>query len=177
MSRVGQTPVAVPEGVEVAIDGREVTARGARGALSLLLVEEVEIARQDGALVLAPRDDGKRARALWGTMRSLVQNVVTGVSEGFRIVLELSGVGYRAAVEGNELVLQLGFSHEVRYPVPEGISIVCERPTQIAVSGIDRQRVGQVAAEIRAWRKPEPYKGKGIRYSDEVVRRKEGKKK
>jgi len=177
MSRVGQTPVAVPEGVEVAIDGREVTARGARGALSLRLVEEVEIARQDGALVLAPRDDGKRARALWGTMRSLVQNVVTGVSEGFRIVLELSGVGYRAAVEGNELVLQLGFSHEVRYPVPEGISIVCERPTQIAVSGIDRQRVGQVAAEIRAWRKPEPYKGKGIRYSDEVVRRKEGKKK
>ena len=177
MSRVGQTPVAVPEGVEVAIDGREVTARGARGALSLRLVEEVEIALQDGALVLAPRDDGKRARALWGTMRSLVQNVVTGVSKGFRIVLELSGVGYRAAVEGNELVLQLGFSHEVRYPVPEGISIVCERPTQIAVSGIDRQRVGQVAAEIRAWRKPEPYKGKGIRYSDEVVRRKEGKKK
>ena len=177
MSRVGRTPVAVPEGVEVAIDGREVTARGARGALSLRLVEEVEIALQDGALVLAPRDDGKRARALWGTMRSLVQNVVTGVSEGFRIVLELSGVGYRAAVEGNELVLQLGFSHEVRYPVPEGISIVCERPTQIAVSGIDRQRVGQVAAEIRAWRKPEPYKGKGIRYSDEVVRRKEGKKK
>ena len=177
MSRVGQTPVAVPEGVEVTVDGREVTARGARGALSLRLVEEVEIARQDGALVLSPRDDGKRARALWGTMRSLVQNVVTGVSEGFRIVLELSGVGYRAAVEGNELVLQLGFSHEVRYPVPEGISIVCERPTQIAVSGIDRQRVGQVAAEIRAWRKPEPYKGKGIRYSDEVVRRKEGKKK
>lgn len=177
MSRVGQAPVAVPEGVEVAIDGREVTARGARGALSLRLVEEVEIVRQDDALVLSPRDDGKRARALWGTMRSLVQNVVTGVGEGFRIVLEISGVGYRAAVEGNELVLQLGFSHEVRYPVPEGISIVCERPTQIAVSGIDRQQVGQVAAEIRAWRKPEPYKGKGIRYSDEIVRRKEGKKK
>lgn len=177
MSRVGQTPVAVPEGVEVAIDGREVTAKGARGVLSLRLVEEVEIARQDGALVLAPRDDGKRARALWGTMRSLVQNVVTGVSEGFRIVLEISGVGYRAAREGNELVLQLGFSHEVRYPVPEGISIDCERPTQIVVSGIDRQQVGQVAAEIRAWRKPEPYKGKGIRYSDEIVRRKEGKKK
>lgn len=177
MSRVGQTPVAVPEGVEVAIDGREVTAKGARGVLSLRLVEEVEIARQDGALVLAPRDGGKRARALWGTMRSLVQNVVTGVSEGFRIVLEISGVGYRAAREGNELVLQLGFSHEVRYPVPEGISIDCERPTQIVVSGIDRQQVGQVAAEIRAWRKPEPYKGKGIRYSDEIVRRKEGKKK
>lgn len=177
MSRVGQTPVAVPEGVEVVIDGREVTAKGARGVLSLRLVEEVEIARQDGALVLAPCDDGKRARALWGTMRSLVQNVVTGVSEGFRIVLEISGVGYRAAREGNELVLQLGFSHEVRYPVPEGISIDCERPTQIVVSGIDRQQVGQVAAEIRAWRKPEPYKGKGIRYSDEIVRRKEGKKK
>ncbi len=177
MSRVGQAPVRVPPGVEVAIAGHEVTATGALGALTLRLVEEVEISRREDALLLVPRDESKRARALWGTMRSLLQNIVTGVADGFRIVLEISGVGYRAAVDGGELVMQLGFSHEVRYPIPDGIAIACARPTQITISGIDRQKVGQVAAEIRAWRKPEPYKGKGIRYADEIVRRKEGKKK
>ena len=177
MSRVGQVPVDLPPGVEVAIVGREVTAKGSRGALSLRLVDEVEVTQDDGKLVVAPRNETKRARALWGTTRSLLQNIVTGVSEGFAIRLEITGVGYRAAVDGTDLVLQLGYSHEVRYPIPEGITIACERPTQIAVSGNDRQRVGQVAAEIRAWRKPEPYKGKGIRYSDEIIIRKEGKKK
>ena len=177
MSRVGQVPVDLPPGVEVAIVGREVTAKGSRGALSLRLVDEVEVTQDDGKLVVAPRNETKRARALWGTTRSLLQNIVTGVSEGFAIRLEITGVGYRAAVDGTDLVLQLGYSHEVRYPIPEGIAIACERPTQIAVSGNDRQRVGQVAAEIRAWRKPEPYKGKGIRYSDEIIIRKEGKKK
>ena len=177
MSRVGQAPISLPPGVEVAIAGREVTASGGRGRLSMKIVEEVEVTRSDGSLVVAPRDETKRARALWGTTRSLLQNIVTGVSEGFTKKLEITGVGYRAAVDGTDLVLQLGYSHEVRYPIPEDIAIVCERPTHIAVSGIDRQRVGQVAAEIRAWRKPEPYKGKGIRYSDEVILRKEGKKK
>ncbi len=177
MSRVGQAPVSLPPGVEVAIAGRAVTASGRLGTLSMQLVEEVAVTRSDSALVVAPRDETKRARALWGTTRSLLQNIVTGVSEGFTRKLEITGVGYRAAVDGADLVLQLGYSHEVRYPIPEDITIVCERPTQIAVSGIDRQRVGQVAAEIRSWRKPEPYKGKGIRYSDEIVLRKEGKKK
>jgi large subunit ribosomal protein L6 len=168
MSRVGQAPVGIPDGVEIAIAGREVNAKGKLGALSLKLVEEVDLAHEDGKLTVTPRDQSKRARALWGTTRSLLQNIVTGVSEGFKIELEIAGVGYRAAV---------GYSHEVRYPIPEGIEIKCERPTHIAVSGIDRQKVGQVAAEIRAWRKPEPYKGKGIRYSDEIIVRKEGKKK
>ncbi len=177
MSRVGQVPVTLPSGVEVAIAGREVTATGGRGTLSMQVVEEVEVTQGDGALVVAPRDETKRARALWGTTRSLLQNIVTGVSEGFTKQLDITGVGYRAAVDGKDLVLQLGYSHEVRYPIPDDITIVCERPTHITVSGIDRQRVGQVTAEIRAWRKPEPYKGKGIRYSDEIIRRKEGKKK
>ena len=177
MSRVGQVPVTLPPGVEIAIAGREVTAKGSRGSLSVQLVDEVEVSQDVGALVVAARDESKRARALWGTTRSLLQNIVTGVSEGFTKQLEIIGVGYRAAVEENDLVLQLGYSHEVRYPIPDDFAIVCERPTHIAVSGNNRQRVGQVAAEIRAWRKPEPYKGKGIRYSDEIVLRKEGKKK
>lgn len=177
MSRVGQAPVTVPAGVEVAIAGRDVTAKGRLGQLSLRLVDEVEVRREDDRLVVAPRNQTKRARALWGTMRSLLQNIVTGVSEGFTIRLEIAGVGYRAAVHDSDLVLQLGHSHEVRYPIPEGIAIACERPTQITVSGSDRQKVGKVAAEIRAWRRPEPYKGKGVRYADEVIVRKEGKKK
>ena len=177
MSRVGQMPVTLPEGVEVAIAGREVSAKGKLGALSMMLSDQVELTQEDGRLVVAPRGESKRARAMWGTTRSLLQNIVTGVSEGFKVELEIHGVGYRAAVEGAELVLQLGYSHEVRHAIPDGISIACERPTQIAVSGIDRQQVGQVAAEIRAYRKPEPYKGKGIRYANEIIVRKEGKKK
>ena len=177
MSRVGQMPVEVPSGVEVSIDGRNVTAKGKLGELSLTLVDEVDLTREDDKLIVSPRNESKRARAMWGTSRSLLANVVRGVNEGFTVVLEINGVGYRAMLEDNELVLQLGYSHEIRYPVPDGITIASERPTHIAISGADRQKVGQVAAEIRAFRKPEPYKGKGIKYQGEYIIRKEGKKK
>lgn len=177
MSRVGQMPVTVPSGVDVQIAGQQVTAKGKLGQLSLTLVDEVEAAREDDKIWIKPRGESKRARTMWGTSRSLVNNLVQGVAEGFTINLEINGVGYRAAVEGKELVLQLGYSHEVRHPIPDGIEIKCERPTAIAVSGADRQKVGQVSAEIRAYRKPEPYKGKGIKYADEILLRKEGKKK
>jgi large subunit ribosomal protein L6 len=177
MSRIGQHPVSVPSGVTIDIAGQIVTAKGKLGELSLTLADEVEINRNDATLVVKPRSDTQRARTMWGTMRSLLQNLVTGVDEGFTVNLEIVGVGYRAAVEGRELVLQLGYSHEVRFPIPDGIKIACERPTVLAVSGADRQQVGQVAANIRAFRKPEPYKGKGIRYANEFILRKEGKKK
>ncbi len=177
MSRVGQLPVEVPSGVDVTIDGRLVTAKGKLGELSLTLVDEVDLARVDDKLIVSPRNDSKHARAMWGTSRSLLANIVHGVHEGFTIVLEINGVGYRAALDGEELVLQLGYSHEIRFPIPDGITITSERPTHIMVSGADRQQVGQVAAQIRAFRKPEPYKGKGIRYRGEYIIRKEGKKK
>ena len=177
MSRVGKNPVAVPSGVNVAIAGQQVTAKGKEGELSLTLVAEVMANLEGDQIWVKPRDESMRARAMWGLSRSLVDNLVTGVATGFTVNLEIVGVGYRAAVQGKDLVLQLGYSHEVRYPIPQGIAIACERPTAIAVSGADKQRVGQVAAEIRAFRKPEPYKGKGIRYVDEYVQRKEGKKK
>ncbi len=177
MSRVGQLPVAVPAGVDVKIEDRRVTAKGKLGELSLTLVDEVDLTREDNMLVVSPRNDSKRARAMWGTSRSLLANIVRGVDQGFAIVLEIHGVGYRAAIDGDELVLQLGYSHEIRYPMPDGIAITSERPTHIVVSGADRQKVGQVAAQIRAYRKPEPYKGKGIRYQGEYIIRKEGKKK
>ncbi len=177
MSRIGQNPVSVPAGVTVDVVGQMVTAKGKLGELSMTLVDDVEIAREEETLVVKPRNDTQRARTMWGTMRSLVQYIVTGVDEGFTVNLEIVGVGYRAAVEGKDLVLQLGYSHENRYPIPDGISIACERPTVVAVSGADRQMVGQVAANIRAFRKPEPYKGKGIRYANEFILRKEGKKK
>jgi large subunit ribosomal protein L6 len=177
MSRIGKNPVAVPQGVTVDIAGQMVTAKGKLGQLSLQLSGEVDISRQENEIWVKPRDNSKRARTMWGTARSLVQNLVTGVSDGFTINLEIVGVGYRAAVDAKDLVLQLGYSHEVRYPIPEGIAMRCERPTMIAITGADRQKVGQVAAEIRAWRKPEPYKGKGIKYQNEYILRKEGKKK
>ncbi len=177
MSRVGKHPVVIPGGVEVAVDGHRVTVKGKLGQLAATLTADVDIRVEDGRVVVRPRDESIRARSMWGTSRSLIDNMVVGVSEGFERVLEIVGVGYRAAVEGGVLVLQLGYSHDIRYPVPEGITIACPRPTQITISGADRQRVGQVAAEIRAFRKPEPYKGKGIRYANEWVRRKEGKKK
>jgi large subunit ribosomal protein L6 len=177
MSRVGQLPVEVPSGVDVKIDGRHVTAKGKLGELSLTLVDDVDLTREDDKLVVAPNNESKRARAMWGTSRSLLANIVHGVNEGFTVTLEINGVGYRAAMEGKELVLQLGYSHEIRFPVPDGITIASERPTHIAISGADRQKVGQIAAQIRAFRKPEPYKGKGIRYEDEYIIRKEGKKK
>ncbi|MBT5457255.1 MAG: 50S ribosomal protein L6 [Rhodospirillaceae bacterium] len=177
MSRIGQNPVSVPSGVTVDIAGQIVTAKGKLGELSLTLVDDVEITKSEDSLVVKPRGDTQRARTMWGTTRSLLQNIVTGVNEGFTVSLEIVGVGYRAAVEGKELVLQLGYSHEVRFPIPEGIKIACERPTAIAISGADKQKVGQIAANIRAFRKPEPYKGKGIKYVDEFILRKEGKKK
>ncbi len=178
MSRVGKNPVAIPDGAEVRYESAVLSAKGRLGELSFPVSEEfVEIELADGLITVRPRDESKRARAMWGTTRSLAQNIVTGVSRGFTRNLEISGVGYRAEVRGRVLVLSLGYSHPVEYPIPEGIEIVCERPTTIAVSGADRQRVGQVAAEIRAWRKPEPYKGKGVRYEGEYIFRKEGKKK
>jgi large subunit ribosomal protein L6 len=177
MSRVGKHPVAVPSGVEVQMSGQTLSAKGSLGTLRLVVSNEVTAAIADGAVTITPKNDTKHARAMWGTTRALVNNMVTGVTKGFSVTLEINGVGYRAAVQGNTLNLQLGYSHEVAYPIPNDVKIVCERPTLINVSGADRQRVGQIAAEIRAYRPPEPYKGKGIKYSTETVRRKEGKKK
>ncbi|HMD63503.1 MAG TPA: 50S ribosomal protein L6 [Stellaceae bacterium] len=177
MSRVGKHPVAVPSGVEVELSGQTLSAKGSLGTLRLVVSNEVTASIADGAVTIAPKNETKHARAMWGTTRALVNNMVTGVSKGFSVTLEINGVGYRAAVQGNTLNLQLGYSHEIPHPIPSDVKIACERPTLITVSGADRQRVGQIAAEIRAYRPPEPYKGKGIKYSTETVRRKEGKKK
>ena len=177
MSRVGQVPIVVPNGVSVEIAGQLVTAKGKEGELSRTLMPEVEITLEGDQISVKPRDDGLRARKMWGTARSLVNSMVLGVAEGFTRNLEIQGVGYRAQVQGKDLLMQMGFSHEIRYPIADGIKIDCPDQTHINVSGPDKQRVGQVAAEIRAFRPPEPYKGKGIRYVDEYVRRKEGKKK
>lgn len=177
MSRVGQAPVAIPEGVDVKFSDGRLTVKGKLGELSMEVDGSVEIASEDSAVHVRPVDDSKRSRAMWGTTRSLVNNLVVGVSQGFEKRLEIQGVGYRAQVQGKDLVLQLGYSHEIRYPVPEGIKIETPSQTEIKVSGIHLQRIGQVAAEIRGFRKPEPYKGKGVRYVDEYVMRKEGKKK
>jgi len=177
MSRVGKHPVAVPSGVEVQMSGEILSAKGSLGTLRLVVSNEVTASIADGAVTIVPKSDTKHARAMWGTTRALVNNMVTGVSKGFSVTLEINGVGYRAAVQGSTLNLQLGYSHEIAYPIPSDVNIVCERPTLIRVNGADRQRVGQIAAEIRAYRPPEPYKGKGIKYSTETVRRKEGKKK
>ncbi len=177
MSRIGKHPVPVPSGVEVTLDGRRLTAKGGLGTLSLIVSNDVTATIADGAVAIAPNGETKQARAMWGTTRALVSNMVTGVSQGFTVGLEINGVGYRAAVQGSVLNLQLGYSHDIAFPIPDDVKIACERPTVIQVSGADRQRVGQVAAEIRSYRPPEPYKGKGIKYANETVRRKEGKKK
>ena len=177
MSRIGKNPVAIPSGVQVELSGETLTAKGRLGALSVALTNEVTATVADGQVTIAPKDESKRARAMWGTTRALVNNMITGVANGFTRNLEINGVGYRAAVQGNALNLQLGYSHDINYPIPSDVKIACERPTAITITGADRQRVGQVAAEIRAFRPPEPYKGKGIKYSDEMIRRKEGKKK
>jgi large subunit ribosomal protein L6 len=177
MSRVGKHPVTVPSGVEVQMSGQTLSAKGSLGTLRLIVSNEVTASIADGAVTIAPKNDTKHARAMWGTTRALVNNMVTGVAKGFSVTLEINGVGYRAAVQGGTLNLQLGYSHEIAYPIPGDVNIVCERPTLIRISGADRQRVGQIAAEIRAYRPPEPYKGKGIKYSTDTVRRKEGKKK
>ena len=177
MSRIGKNPVPVPAGVQVELSGRTLTAKGSLGALSMIVSNDVTASVTDGEVTIAPANDSKQSRAMWGTTRALVNNMVTGVSTGFSVGLEINGVGYRAAVQGNILNLQLGYSHDIAFPIPADVKIACERPTVIAVTGADRQRVGQVAAEIRAYRPPEPYKGKGIKYAYETVRRKEGKKK
>lgn len=177
MSRVGKNPVEVPSGVEVTINGSLVAAKGKLGRLEYKASDDVTVSLEDGKVWVRPVNQSKRARAMWGTARSRVQNLVSGVNEGFSKQLEISGVGYRALLQDSSLVLQLGYSHDVIYPVPEGIQIKCEKPTAITISGADKQRVGQVAAEIHGFRKPEPYKGKGVKYADEVILRKEGKKK
>lgn len=177
MSRVGQKPVEVPGGVDIEIVGNLITAKGKLGALSFEMMDVVSASLQDGRITVKPVDQSKVARSMWGTTRSRIQALVTGVSEGFTKTLEINGVGYRAAVQGQSLNLQLGYSHDINYPIPEGISIACERPTAIAITGADKQRVGQVAAEIRGYRPPEPYKGKGVKYAEERILRKEGKKK
>ncbi len=159
------------------VSGQEVSAKGKLGELSAVLVDDVEVKHEDNVISVAPRDDSRRARTMWGMSRTVISNVVNGVAEGFTKNLEIQGVGYRAQVEGKTLVLQLGYSHDIRFPIPDGITIQCERPTAIAVSGADRQKVGQVAAEIRGFRPPEPFKGKGVRYEGEYILRKEGKKK
>ena len=177
MSRVGKYAVPVPKGVTVDIAGQRVKAKGKLGELSLVVDNDIE-AKLDGCAVkFTPRADTKRARTMWGTTRSLVNSMVKGVADGFTVNLEINGVGYRAAVQGKFLQLTLGYSHEIKYPIPEGIGMKCEKPTAIAITGADKQKVGQVAAEIRAMRPPEPYKGKGIKYDTEVIRRKEGKRK
>jgi large subunit ribosomal protein L6 len=177
MSRIGKNPVVVPKGVEVTLSGQEVSAKGPNGTLAMTLAEDIVATREDDVIRVLPRNDSRRARTMWGMQRSLVDNLVVGVTTGFTKELEIVGVGYRAQVKGKDLVLALGFSHEVRHLIPEGIKIECASPTQIKVSGADRQRVGQTAAEIRAYRKPEPFKGKGVKYVGEYIFRKEGKKK
>jgi large subunit ribosomal protein L6 len=177
MSRVGKKPVTVPSGVTANVQGQTVSVKGPKGTLSLVVDETVAVAMDKGAIKVDPRNETKRARAMWGTSRSLIDNMMTGVTKGFEKKLEISGVGYRAAVQGKNLQLALGYSHDVVYPIPEGINVATPKPTEIVVSGIDLKKVGQVAAEIRRYRPPEPYKGKGVKYSDEFIFRKEGKKK
>ena len=177
MSRIGKYPVVVPSGVTVTLNGQEVSVKGKLGASSLTVAEEIDVSFVDSKIWVKPRNETKRARVLWGTSRALINNMVKGVAEGFQINLEINGVGYRAAVQGKSLQLQLGFSHDVDFPIPDDVTIKCEKPTSISVSGKDRQRVGQVASEIRAFRGPEPYKGKGVKYEHETILRKEGKKK
>jgi large subunit ribosomal protein L6 len=177
MSRIGKKPVAVPKGVTANVEGQTVTAKGPKGQLAVVLGDQVTVAMEGDGIVVTPRGESKAARSQWGMSRTLVQNIVTGVTEGFEKRLEISGVGYRAQLQGKSLGLSLGYSHDVQFAIPEGIQVQTPKPTEIVVSGIDKQKVGQVAAEIRRWRPPEPYKGKGVKYSDEYVFRKEGKKK
>jgi large subunit ribosomal protein L6 len=177
MSRIGKRPVAIPGGVTAAVNGQEVKVKGPKGELSHVLVDEVIAKMDNGGIEIAMREDTKEARAMWGMSRTLVANLVTGVTEGFTKTLEITGVGYRASVQGQALQLQLGYSHDITYPLPDGIQAQCPKPTEIVISGIDKQKVGQVAAEIRRFRPPEPYKGKGVRYAGEYILRKEGKKK
>ncbi len=177
MSRVGKKPVPVPSGVTATVTGQTVTMKGSKGELRFVVPTLVSVAMKDGAVAVEPVDQSKQSRSLWGTSRAQVANLVEGVSKGFEKKLEITGVGYRAAMAGKALKLSLGYSHDIEYPIPAGITIATPKPTEITVSGIDPQQVGQVAAEIREYRGPEPYKGKGVRYAGEFIFRKEGKKK
>ena len=177
MSRIGKKPVALPGGVSASIEAGTLSVKGPKGTLTLPLFEDISYDVREGEIMVQPANATKRARAFWGMQRTLVQNLVTGVTDGFTKVLEITGVGYRANAQGRMLKLQLGYSHDVDYAIPDGIEIKTPDNTTVEISGIDRQKVGQVAAEIRRWRKPEPYKGKGIKYRGEFIFRKEGKKK
>ena len=177
MSRIGKRPVPVPSGVTATVDGQTVTAKGPKGELSFVVNDEVLVKLEENEVVVSPANESKDARSKWGMTRTMIENIITGVSNGFERQLEISGVGYRASMQGKNLQLALGFSHDVVYEAPEGITIACPKPTEIVISGIDKQQVGQVASEIRGFRKPEPYKGKGVKYAEERIVRKEGKKK
>ena len=177
MSRIGNKAVAVPTGVTANVEGQTVKVKGPKGALQFVLHDDVEVKMDKGGVAISPRGETKRARSLWGTSRTQVANLIAGVTKGFEEKLEITGVGYRAAVQGKTLNLQLGFSHDVNFKIPEGIAIATPKPTEITITGIDKQKVGQVAAEIRGYRPPEPYKGKGVKYVGEYIFRKEGKKK
>ena len=177
MSRIGKRAVAIPTGVTASVEGQTVKMKGPKGALEFVLPKEVSAKMDKGGVKVDPRNETKRARSMWGTSRTLVANLVAGVTKGFERKLEITGVGYRASVQGKNLQLALGYSHDVAFPIPAGITIATPKPTEILITGIDRQKVGQVAAEIRGFRPPEPYKGKGVRYSGEYIFRKEGKKK
>jgi large subunit ribosomal protein L6 len=177
MSRIGKKPVEMPAGVSATTEGRTLSVKGPKGTLSMQMLDDISYDIGEGVISVTPANETKRARSFWGMHRTLVQNLVTGVTEGFTKTLEITGVGYRAAMQGKNLRLQLGFSHDVNIAVPEGIDIKTPDATTVEISGIDRQKVGQMAAEIRRWRKPEPYKGKGIKYRGEYIFRKEGKKK
>ena len=177
MSRIGKQPIAAPSGVEIKLDGNTVNVKGPKGQRSFTAPDDVVVAMDDGAITVKPANDTQRARQMWGMSRTQIDNCVKGVNEGFTRSLIIQGVGYRAQAQGKSLKLSLGYSHDIDFAIPEGIEVKTPKPTEIEVSGIDQQQVGQVAANIREWRKPEPYKGKGIRYADEYIFRKEGKKK
>jgi large subunit ribosomal protein L6 len=177
MSRVGKYPVVLPQGVTAEVKGQTIAVKGKLGSLNLAFPPEIVVKVEGGRVVVSKAHDTPKARVLWGTARNNINNMVNGVTEGFKTVLEIEGVGFKAAMQGKDLVLQIGFSHEVRFTPPAGISIKADKPTQLTITGTDRQQVGQVAAEIRGMKKPEPYKGKGIKYAGEKIRRKEGKKK
>ena len=177
MSRIGKNPINVPEGVSLEIEGVVVKARGKLGELTVSLTDDIEVTQKDKLIWVKPKNSSKESQKMWGTSQSIISNLVLGVSEGFHRKLELNGVGYRAQIQGTTLNMQLGFSEDINFPIPEGVEIRCSDQTHIDVFGADKQKVGQVAAEIRAYRRPEPYKGKGIKYEDEYILRKEGKKK
>jgi len=177
MSRIGKRPIPVPDNVTASVDGQLISVKGPKGELSTTLVDEVLVKLEDGQIEVHPRSESKRARSMWGMSRTIVSNLVTGVTEGFTRKLEINGVGYRAQMTGKSIQLQLGLSHDVIREVPQGLDVKCPKPTEIEISGIEKQRVGQFAAELRGLRPPEPYKGKGVKYAEERIVRKEGKKK